>query len=285
MTDISHRWLATLAELRDRRVPCVLITIAETRGSVPREAGTKMVVTADEQFGTIGGGNLEADAVAQARQRLTEALGTGPRPNDVPPDPVHQASLDNRLVRYALGPSLAQCCGGVVTVLLEPFLPPRQRLLLFGAGHVGRAVVEVMAGLGIALRWIDPRAEQFPDRLPDGVEAVHTRAPEAELRTSDADTYILVISHSHDLDYRLVETALQHSRFAYLGLIGSASKRTRFEKRLRSVGIAPDTLTRLTCPIGIPGIPGKHPREIAIAVAAQLLAEGLTRERIVGGQQ
>lgn len=266
MTDISHHWLALLAELRDRQVPCVLITVAETRGSVPRAAGTKMIVSAEAQFGTIGGGNLEAEAIQAARELLRA-----------------QASPDdagNRLVRYPLGPALAQCCGGVVTVLLEPFLPPRRRLLLFGAGHVGKAVIEVLSGLGLPIRWIDPRVEQFPAHSPPGVEMIHTGAPEAELRNSDVDSFVLVITHSHDLDYALVETALRHGRFAYLGLIGSRSKRARFEKRLRAANIPAADIIRLTCPIGIPGITGKHPREIAIAVAAQVLRLGIAQHPV-----
>ena len=259
MNDISHAWLPILADLRARHVPCVLITVAETRGSAPREAGAKMIATADGQFGTIGGGNLEAEAVRQARERLAGA-GVG-----------------NRLARFPLGPALAQCCGGVVTVLLEPFLPPRRKLLLFGAGHVGKAVVETLNGLPVPIRWIDPRAEQFPAQIPEGVEKVHTAAPAAELRDTDEDTHILVITHSHELDYELVEAALRRNRFAYLGLIGSASKRRRFEKRLRVAGITDETIARLTCPIGIEGITGKHPKEIAIAVAAELLRLGLTR--------
>lgn len=261
MTDISHAWLPILTDLRARHVPCVLITVAEVRGSAPREAGTKMIATVGEQFGTIGGGNLEVEAVRRARELLA-GIGT---------------DAGNRLAHFPLGPALAQCCGGVVTVLLEPFLPPRKKLLLFGAGHVGKAVVEILRGLPVPIRWIDPRAEQFPARIPEGVEKVHTGAPVAELRDTDEDSHILVITHSHELDYQLVEAALTRNRFAYLGLIGSASKRRRFEKRLKAAGQPDEAIARLTCPIGIEGITGKHPKEIAIAVAAELLALGLTR--------
>jgi len=193
MTDISHHWLPLLADLRERRVPCVLITVAETRGSVPRGAGTKMIVSAGEQYGTIGGGNLETEAVQAARELLRAQESTD--------------DSGNRLIRYPLGPALAQCCGGVVTVLLEPFLPPRRKLLLFGAGHVGKAVIDVLSGLGLPIRWIDPRTEQFPAHSPPGVEMIVTGAPEAELRSADADSFILIITHSHDLDYALVEAA------------------------------------------------------------------------------
>ncbi|MDZ4349640.1 MAG: xanthine dehydrogenase accessory protein XdhC [Xanthomonadaceae bacterium] len=264
MTDISHHWLPLLADLRERRVPCVLITVAETRGSAPRGAGTKMIVSAGEQFGTIGGGNLETEAVQAARELLRAQESTD--------------DSGNRLIRYPLGPALAQCCGGVVTVLLEPFLPPRRKLLLFGAGHVGKAVIDVLSGLGLPIRWIDPRAEQFPAHSPPSVEMIVTGAPEAELRSADADSFILIITHSHDLDYALVETTLRHGRFAYLGLIGSASKRARFEKRLRAANIPANDIARLTCPIGIAGITGKHPKEIAIAVAAQLLTIGIAHD-------
>lgn len=252
-------WLATLADLSARRVPCVLITVMEAKGSTPREAGTKMVVTHDAQFGTIGGGNLEFEAVAEARKLLEAAIST--------------AAVKD----YPLGPKLAQCCGGAVSVLLESFIPTGKKLYLFGAGHVGREVVSVLSALPLDIVWVDSREGEFPDVLPAHCQRKLTTAPRAEIEHIDDNAYVLVMTHNHDLDYDIVREVLQRGRFAYLGLIGSATKRARFEKRLTVDGITPEGLARLVCPIGVGGVTGKHPREIAIAVAAQLLSCGLTR--------
>lgn len=257
MTDTPLTWLSDLARLTQSRTPCVLITVMDAKGSTPREAGTKMVVSEAEQFGTIGGGNLEYQAIAEARKLLASATAA-PAQKD-----------------YPLGPSLAQCCGGAVSVLLEPFLPVGKTVFLFGAGHVGREIVQTLSGLPVHIRWIDPREGEFPATAPAHAEKIVTSTPTAEIRhTTDAD-HILILTHSHDLDYELVREAFHHGKFAYLGLIGSDTKRARFLKRLKVDGVT-DT-SRLTCPIGIAGITGKHPREIAVAVAAELLQNGLTR--------
>ena len=258
MTHYNHEWLPVLTDLTERGLPCVLITVMEAKGSTPRESGTKMVVTQEEQFGTIGGGNLEFQAIDEARKILT-------------------ASGTSETRDYPLGPSLAQCCGGMVSVFLEPFLPLRKTLFLFGAGHVGREVVKVLDGLPLKIKWIDERDNEFPDTIPKNCEKIVSPTPVAALRDIADDAYIVVMTHSHDLDYDLVEAAMKQDKFAYLGLIGSQTKRVKFEKRLQAAGIATGNLSRLTCPIGIGGVTGKHPREIAIAVAAELLSYGLTR--------
>lgn len=252
-------WLATLADLSARRVACVLVTVMEAKGSTPREAGTKMVVTADRQFGTIGGGNLEFEAIAEARALLASA----------------QAAT--KVKDYPLGPKLAQCCGGAVSVLLESFVPTGKKLYLFGAGHVGREVVAVLSALPVDIIWIDSREAEFPAALPPACVKKLTAAPLGEVAEIDENAYVLVMTHNHDLDYDIVRSVMQRGRYAYLGLIGSATKRARFEKRLAVDGIAPSDMARLVCPIGVHSVTGKHPREIAIAVAAQLLALGLTR--------
>lgn len=252
-------WLATLADLSSRRVPCVLITVMEAKGSTPREAGAKMVVTTDGQFGTIGGGNLEFEAIAEARKLLDNA---------VPASTVKD---------YPLGPKLAQCCGGAVSVLLESFIPTGKKLFLFGAGHVGREVVAVLSALPIDIVWVDSRADEFPAHLPPCCTMIVTSSPLSEIGKIDQNAYVLVMTHNHDLDYEIVRSVMQQGRYAYLGLIGSATKRARFDKRLVVDGIPQGDLAQLICPIGIGGVTGKHPREIAIAVAAELLSLGLTR--------
>lgn len=259
----DFNWLVALADLSARQVPHVLITVTEAKGSTPRAAGTKMVVTQDAQFCTIGGGNLEFQAIDAARQLLA-AVATAPEMKD-----------------YPLGPKLAQCCGGAVTVLLEPFMPTFKKLWLFGAGHVGREVVKVLTGLAINVVWVDSRDPEFPAVLPAHVQKLVTSDPVSVLEKLTGNDYVLVMTHNHDLDYDIVKHAMKMGGFAYLGLIGSATKRARFDKRLQVDGIASGALQHLTCPIGIANVKGKHPREIAIAVAAELLSLGLAQPGIV----
>lgn len=252
----SFEWMTRLQDLAARGVPCVLVTLMDAKGSTPREAGTKMVVTMEEQFCTIGGGNLEFQAVAEARKLLAENA-TGPQAK-----------------HYPLGPKLAQCCGGAVTVLLEPFLDAAKTVWLFGAGHVGKEVAKVLDTLPVRVKWIDARENEFPGELPKNAVKI-IGAQEALGDTGGA--YIVVMTHDHETDYQIAKTALQRGGFAYLGVIGSDTKSVKFKKRLAAEGC---DASRLTCPIGIDGIDGKHPREIAIAVAAELLTLGLTGSAI-----
>lgn len=245
-------WVNTLSDLEQRSIPVVLITVAATDGSAPREAGTKMVVTPDEAIGTIGGGTLEFRAIEIARQMLASKRG---------PD----------LRKFPLGPALGQCCGGSVTLLFEPQRPDLFTVALFGAGHVGKAVVQVLSALPCRIRWFDPRPDEFPDHVPPNVSIEVTNAPEHEIAGLPDDAWLLVMSHSHAVDLGITAKALQEDRFSYVGLIGSETKRARFVKRFRDVGITEQQLSKLTCPIGIEGVSGKHPGEIAIATAAQIL--------------
>lgn len=246
-------WLSALQACRDAGEAAVLVTVVIVEGSTPREPGTKMAVTAARQSGTIGGGMLEHQAVQRARRMLREGA-RAPAVEELP-----------------LGPALGQCCGGRVTLMFEPVVPPSSTLYLFGAGHVGREVVEVLSGLpDLRIVWVDGRDEQFPADLPDGVRRVVSELPEAEALEAPAGSAFLVMTHSHDLDFRLVETVLRRGGHRWLGLIGSATKRARFLRRLQARGLDG---RGLVCPIGIGGIRDKHPRAIAIAVAAQLLRD------------
>lgn len=245
-------WLNALGDLERRGIAAVLVTVAATDGSAPREAGTKMVVTPHETIGTIGGGTLEFRAIEIARQILAGKRG---------PD----------LRKFPLGPSLGQCCGGSMTLLFEPQRPDLFTVALFGAGHVGKAVIQVLSALPCRVRWFDPRPDEFPDHVPPGVSVEVTNAPEHEIARLPDDAWLLIMSHSHALDLGIAAKALQEDRFAYVGLIGSETKRARFIKRFRDLGLSEQQIGRLTCPIGISDVNGKHPGEIAIATAAQLL--------------
>ncbi|TCO81911.1 xanthine dehydrogenase accessory factor [Plasticicumulans lactativorans] len=334
-------WLDTLAALR---VPAVLVTLVGARGSVPREPGTRMLVTADALYDSIGGGGLEHHAIAHARALLADG------------------DAGRRLQRFPLGLAFGQCCGGVAFVSFEYVALPRPawvaalaaraghpcvrvarvdagdacalvvdthahagslgsagldahaiarareclvagmgaplieplaggsdagvgrepaliyepvggaglQLALFGAGHVGRALVHVLAPYAARIDWIDPRADVFPEALPAGVRAIGGDAV-AAVAGLGAGSLCVVMTHDHALDLELCVALLARPDLPFVGLIGSRSKRSNFERRLRQRGVDAGAIARLVSPIGVDGIHDKHPAAIAIAVAAQLL--------------
>jgi xanthine dehydrogenase accessory factor len=279
-----------LAQAIAARGPLVRVLILFAAGSVPREAGTPLLVWAAAAEGTVGGGALENEAVAEARRLLAE--GGGPLRRTVP-----------------LGPALGQCCGGSVTLVWErleaapalaralgpvrgepPALVPGaapafrdgwlaesepaepRPLWVWGAGHVGRAIVAVMAPLpDRAITWVDLAPGLFPAAVPAGVTVVPAAAPAALVPFAAPDADHLVLTRSHALDLALCDALLRH-RFASLGLIGSQTKLARFRGRLRDLGHSAEQIGRIACPIGDPGL-GKHPQAIAVGVAAALIRE------------
>lgn len=315
-------WLADLTHSLAGGEDAVLVTVARTQGSVPREAGATMVITASGSHQTIGGGHLEWQAIQHARHCLTN-------PNAQP-----------EIIRYNLGARLGQCCGGVVWLLFETvraetladwqdheraiqqgatlqrqldnqsgesrwaphaqsatpavsliidaqlwafsqtFERPCFAVYLYGAGHVARAVVRQLALLGADITWIDDRDEGFDgfdlDALdgagsaPIRLNKLITDCPEETVAQAPAGTYFLIMTQSHALDFTLCEAIFRRRDYAYFGLIGSASKRATFEHRLRARGLEKSRLAEMTCPIGLPGIAGKDPASIALAVAAEI---------------
>jgi xanthine dehydrogenase accessory factor len=244
--------------------PAVVVEVAGHRGSVPREAGTRMLVAEREVAGTIGGGHLELRAIADARG-LLRGLAVATEQH-VP-----------------LGPALGQCCGGAVMLRLHPLAEsrpaewsgpePRFMLQLYGAGHVGRAIVSLLEGIPCRVQWIDERADQFPaEPSAAHIERLCVEPVEAEVSQAPPGAFHLVLTHSHDLDLAITQAVLKRGDFGWLGLIGSKTKRQRFLHRLQQRGVTPEALARLTCPIGLPGIAGKEPEVIAVAVVAQLLS-------------
>lgn len=231
----------------------MLVTLADIKGSAPRESGTKLIVTASGQSGSIGGGHLEHKAAEIARGLLRDGV------------------TDARLETLPLGAALGQCCGGKVTLLFEPFVPVDFTVALFGAGHVGKALVGVLAGAPVRVLWIDARPEQFPADIPANVTKILTDRAEDEVKDVPRGAHVLVMTHSHDLDLAICERFLKRGDCPYIGVIGSATKRRNFEGRLARKGFSEALIRSLRCPIGLDGIDGKHPREIAIAVAAELL--------------
>ena len=155
--------------------------------------------------------------------------------------------------------------------IVETFTRQIRPLYLFGAGHVGRALILALAPLPFDITWIDPRREAFPAAMPGNVRAIHQPNPAAALAIAPADAFVLVMTHSHPLDLEIIHAALAAERFAYVGLIGSATKRARFRKRLKDLGLSAESVSRLVCPIGLPGISLKAPAAIAASVVADLL--------------
>ncbi len=281
----------TLAR-RLSQAPAVLVRVQSTQGSVPREAGAWMAVFEDEVLGTIGGGHLEFDAIAQAREVLRA-------PRDRADPAAHAAGAAGQAVpdtpagpevrRFALGPSLGQCCGGVVHLafevlgeadiptLMQRLAPGLQPLALFGGGHVGRALVQVMSLLPYAITWIDSREGVFPEGLPPQVRCEHSEPVQAAVDGLAPGSAVAIMSFSHAEDLDIVAACLRRLRargdLPYIGLIGSRTKWATFRHRLGARGFTEAEMDRVTCPIGLPGLAGKEPQVIAVSVAAQLLLQ------------
>ena len=285
------------------REPAVLVRVHATEGSVPREAGAWMAVMAGDVIGTIGGGHLEFEAIAQAREKLAApqvlpapAAPSTPSTPSAPSAPSAQlansaqsapASTGPEIRRQALGPSLGQCCGGVVHLAFEPLGPQdaaglRARLApalaplaLFGGGHVGRALVNVLSTLPYAITWVDSREGVFPDGLPPQVRCEHSEPVQDAVDGLAPGSAVLVMSFSHAEDLDIVAACLRRQRaradLDFIGLIGSRTKWATFRHRLGARGFTEAELAGITCPIGLPGLVGKEPEVIAVSVAAQLL--------------
>jgi xanthine dehydrogenase accessory factor len=246
-------WRGALARLDAEAAPHVLVTVLDTHGSTPREAGAKMVVAEQGQAGSIGGGQLEYEAAETARRLLVEGTAS----------PTTE--------KLMLGADREQCCGGAVTLLFEPMAQPVGTLALFGAGHVGRALVRTLDGTGVRVLWIDERADALAPPLPGRASPVRTDDPVAYVSELPAGAQSLVMTHSHDRDYELMAALLKRDDLPAPRLIGSKTKWARFRKRLLDDGIPEARVANVTCPLGLPGIPGKRPQAIAVAVAADLL--------------
>jgi xanthine dehydrogenase accessory factor len=258
---------ATASRWWQAGTPAVLVQVGDTRGSVPREAGTRMLVSAHEVAGTVGGGHLELQAIGVARDML--ACG------DTVPQSVH----------YPLGPALGQCCGGTMTLCFErlsdahlvqwPRVAPMFHLQLYGAGHVGRAIARLLADLPVQVDWLDERQKEFPLSLgagwPPHIRPLAGEGIEDEVKQAPAGACYLVMTHRHDLDLRITEAVLRRGDFRWFGLIGSRTKKQRFVHRLLERGVSSAAIDRMVCPVGVPGIGGKEPEVIAVAVVAQLL--------------
>lgn len=306
-------WFATLVQGLELGQPQVLVTVVRAQGSTPRDAGARMWVGPGGAVDTIGGGHLEWQAIAYAQAMLDEG------------------KRGRQLRRFPLGPSLGQCCGGVMWLafecltqedlpwcqavssalqqglwlrrtlsLLDDHMPgidtgpdlsangmagsswdeangqwvdiwaaPAMEVVVCGAGHVGQAIVRLLGDLPVRVTWLDPREDCWPQNIPNNVRVLQGDADEVVDLPDDA--YWLVLTHSHALDLQIIEAILQHKPFLFLGLIGSKTKKARFESRLRQ-HFPIELVQRIQCPIGIIAMSSKLPAAIAVSAVAQLLS-------------
>ena len=263
-------WLDALGALRHEREAAVLVTVAAARGHAPREAGAKMVVSAAATWGSIGGGNLEETAIARARSLLSSG--------SLIPVQVEMSLSDKARTEHG-----RQCCGGEVSLLLEP-VPVRPAVAIFGLGHVGQELARVLVRHDVELHLVDSRASYVSGEAiapllegPATVVAHHAPLPEITLGELPRGTDVLIMSHDHAEDFALCDAALRCGHLGSIGLIGSSAKWRRFEQSLGVEGHAPDAIARIRCPIGEPtvveGLGGvKRPAAIALAVAVEVLS-------------
>ena len=263
-------WLDALQDLRSRRIPAVIVTLATVRGHAPRNGGAKMVVSPDAVHGTVGGGNLEQTAIEQARRMLADGSAE--------PELLTLTLSDKAVTEYGV-----QCCGGEVTMLLEP-IRVTPSVAVFGLGHVGLELARILARHELDLVLVDSRAEMLAEErigVPGRsgvfgdavarVRVVHAPVPESALSDLTPGAHVLVMTHDHVEDLAIVDQALRSDQVGSIGLIGSASKWVRFQKKLRELGQTEAGLARVTTPIGIPEVSGKQPAVIAVSVAARIL--------------
>lgn len=246
-------WLGALSRLSAENTGHVLVTVIETAGSTPRDTKSKMVVAPAQTYDSIGGGNLEYEAIHTARALLSEGK----------PATVRRT--------FSLGADLTQCCGGKVVLLFECFPACQFNIALFGAGHVGRALTAILSQLPCRVRWVDSRADIFPQPVAENIQTVPMKNPFEAVENCPEGAYYLIMTHSHEIDIELCEAILARLDARYCGLIGSKSKGAKFRSRLKKKGFTAGELARLTCPIGLRSVPGKTPMEVAVAVAGQLL--------------
>ncbi len=252
-------WYQAVAHCEERGEPYVLVTVLGVAGSVPREPASKMVVTGEQSYDTIGGGHLEYRICQQARERLVKQDYT------------------SELAHFPLGASLGQCCGGSVSVLIEAHPGCEQELVIFGAGHVARALVTVLGELPWRLTWVDERADQFPAEVPGNVRIHHTDDPVGDAPALCGGKQVLILTHNHQLDFDLCRVLLMAGDSAGIGLIGSQTKAERFRQRLDHRGFSAEQIDSIRCPVGRSDIPGKRPMEVAVSISAELLSLASTQ--------
>ena len=247
----------------------ILITIIEAKGSVPRNKNVKMVVSTDEQYGTIGGGELEYRTINEAVNLLKNS------------------SQNSIILDYPLGPSLGQCCGGFIKIKLDKFKNGQDLLIennlkeyisknyknlyLFGAGHIAQSLSIKLDGTGFNVFIIDSREDFLSKIKSNYITKILAKNPEIIVNNAPAKTFYLIMTHSHQVDLSICSSLLKKNDFSFIGLIGSKTKKNRFYKRLREMGHKEEIINKIEIPIGLKSIQGKEPDIIAISIIARLL--------------
>lgn len=250
---MNTHWIKEAARLEQSGIDFVMVSVLSIKGSTPREVGARMLVTANHSFGTIGGGHLEYKSIESARQQLKLSQG--------------QITTQD----FPLGATLGQCCGGFVTVLFETVIQPKFHLAIFGAGHVGRAIINCLEQIPCQVSWVDSRIDEYPEHIPQHVTQVVSDYPVDEIADMPENTYYLVLTHNHQLDLELSEAVLKRGDSAFLGVIGSKTKSARFKHRLRDKGFSKEQIAHMQCPMGEVEIISKQPGEIAISTLSHIL--------------
>ena len=263
-------WSDAVTELTRQNTGFVLVTVLSVEGSSPRAQQTKMVVTQDRIFDSVGGGKLEYEAIQTARSMLSEKV----------------AAIKRR--DFKLGADLTQCCGGSMELLFEHFPGCDFNIVLFGAGHVGAALISILSELPCRVRWMDSRQEYLQSANdmvgPSGkITVASMQNPYQALEGCAPGSWYLIMTHSHEVDFELCEAILGRDDINYCGLIGSKSKAASFRGRLKRKGYSETEIGRLTSPVGIPLGAGKTPMEVAVSISAQLLK--LYYETVVDRQE
>ena len=253
---MTDDWVDAIAQLRSQNESFVLVTLLAVRGSTPRDAESKMVVTESNQFDTIGGGNLEYQAIKHARTLLADA------------------NTEKCVEEFSLGASLGQCCGGHATVLFECFAARLLPVVLFGGGHVGTELATVLQRLPVQLHWLDSRHEWVAEHQSDSLQ--FHEFPVDFVEDAPAQSAYLLMTHDHSLDFDLcsaiLERAASQDDVRLCGLIGSKSKSAKFRNRLKHRGFTDRIIDTLRCPVGSASIPGKRPMEVAVSIAAEIIS-------------
>ncbi|MCU4676028.1 xanthine dehydrogenase accessory protein XdhC [Catenovulum sp. 2E275] len=269
----SQTWVEALAKYQQQGQPAVLVTVLGTDGSTPRACGTKMLVSKTDIFDTIGGGHLEYKAIEKARSLLANEQTT------------------NQIEHFPLGATLGQCCGGSAVILFECFIHNKLALDIYGAGHVAHALIQILAQLPVHIRWIDSRAELFPETVANNVQIVVDEDPVAQVKPAKSNQAYLILTHNHQLDFELTQAILKRGDSLWLGVIGSITKAKRFCHRLSHRGFSEQQISQMTCPVGLTQVTGKHPMEVAVSIAGQLIelyqnqTQALTTQRKQSGIQ
>jgi xanthine dehydrogenase accessory factor len=267
-----NNWNSAAYQLSKQGQAYVLVTLVGVSGSTPRNSGTKMVISKNELYDTIGGGHLEHKAVKQAQKMLAAALVEG---ND-----------SQHLEHFQLAANLGQCCGGNASVLFECFAAVGVNIMLFGAGHVGKALIPILAQLPCQVTWVDSRDEQFPGNT-DAYHNVHkvvSDAPELEVANMPQNSYYIVMTHNHQMDFDITQAILKRADFNYLGLIASNTKWRRFQQRYKHRDIDQTQVARMNCPIGLSQVSGKLPIEVAVSVSAEIIKFYQSEQQIAVNQ-